>query len=202
LLSPDGIHGVQLLGTRKLSDAVAKDAVLMRRVQEGNHDAFRTLFDRHSPAILRFLIARVGRNSAEDLLIETFASAWRSAESFAAVDARPWLCGIATNKIRGHREQELRWQQSIRRSAEISPGPASEDPDVGLSTGLSQALASLSFAERELILLVAFADVTAAEAARMLGISPVAARMRLLRARRCLTTLLGSHQIGDGHGTQ
>jgi len=42
--------------------------------------------------------------------------------------------------------------------------------------------------------LVAFDELTVAEAARALGITPTSARMRLMRARRRIRTFLGEDQ--------
>jgi RNA polymerase sigma-70 factor (ECF subfamily) len=49
---------------------------------------------------------------------------------------------------------------------------------------LERALRTLSDLDREALLLVAWEDLTPSQAARSLGISPVAFRVRLLRARR------------------
>jgi RNA polymerase sigma factor (sigma-70 family) len=49
---------------------------------------------------------------------------------------------------------------------------------------LRSALSVLSPAERDLLLLVAWEELSPREAAKALGISPVAARSRLHRARR------------------
>jgi RNA polymerase sigma-70 factor (ECF subfamily) len=166
---------------------VAKDDLsTMRRVAAGDQDAFRLVFERHSPAVLRFLISRVGPHHAEDLLTETFMAAWSSSPKFAASDARPWLLGIAANKIRNHRELECRWQRSILSESARHSVVASEAEQVGLPAHLAAALAQLPVGEREIVLLVAIGDMSATDAAQSLGISPIAARMRLHRARRSL----------------
>jgi RNA polymerase sigma-70 factor (ECF subfamily) len=53
-------------------------------------------------------------------------------------------------------------------------------------------LRSLSPLDREALLLVAWEDLTPAQAARSLGIKPTAFRVRLLRARRRLKAKLNS----------
>ena len=58
------------------------------------------------------------------------------------------------------------------------------DPELGV------ALRSLSALDREALLLVAWEDLTPTQAARSLGISPVAFRVRLLRARRRIRSKL------------
>jgi RNA polymerase sigma-70 factor (ECF subfamily) len=55
---------------------------------------------------------------------------------------------------------------------------------------LAGALARLSDADRELLLLIAWEGLSAAEAATVLNIKPTTARVRLLRARRRLLAAL------------
>jgi RNA polymerase sigma-70 factor (ECF subfamily) len=64
---------------------------------------------------------------------------------------------------------------------------------------LRTALDGLAAADRELLLLVAWEGLTPAEAAAALGISPVAARSRLHRARKRAMKAL--QQSGPGSGT-
>ena len=69
--------------------------------------------------------------------------------------------------------------------------PRFEAPEpVGLDSVLTAALLELSDMDREALLLVAWEDLTPAQAARALGINPVAFRVRLHRARRRCTTAL------------
>jgi RNA polymerase sigma-70 factor, ECF subfamily len=65
-----------------------------------------------------------------------------------------------------------------------SPEVLELDPELGI------ALRSLSALDREALLLVAWEDLTPTQAARSLGISPVAFRVRLLRARRRIRSKL------------
>lgn len=55
---------------------------------------------------------------------------------------------------------------------------------------------SLSYVDREALLLVAWEDLTPTQAARSLGINPAAFRVRLLRARRRLRAKLD--EAADG----
>ena len=63
--------------------------------------------------------------------------------------------------------------------------PRFEAPDpVGLDAELAEALAALAEIDREALLLIAWEDLTPAQATSALGINPVAFRVRLHRARR------------------
>ena len=59
------------------------------------------LFDRHAPAIGRYVARRLGPDTADDLVAETFLVAFRRRGRYdlAYGDARPWLYGIATRLI-------------------------------------------------------------------------------------------------------
>lgn len=61
-------------------------------------------------AVHRYLHRRVGRDLADDLAAETLARAFETRDRYVPMrdDALPWLYGIATNLVRGHRRSEER----------------------------------------------------------------------------------------------
>jgi RNA polymerase sigma-70 factor (ECF subfamily) len=73
---------------------------------------------------------------------------------------------------------------------------AAPAPDlIELDSALGDALRALSPADREALLLVAWEDLTPAQAARSLGINATAFRVRLLRARRRLQQKLADEHV-------
>ncbi len=82
--------------------ALALDHDLIARIQHGEKQAFRQLYDRYARLVYRYILLRV-RNSqdAEDLTSETFIKAWRAIGSFEWRDTSPgaWLFRIAHNLI-------------------------------------------------------------------------------------------------------
>lgn len=169
------------------------DAALFERTTSGDTTAFRELFDRHVRVVRGFMIARVGPDAAEDLLIETFTVAWSSRDRFdpRAVSARPWLFGIAARLVQRHRALESAWHQGIEAGARsIDPTTDGGLPGPHLDETLRVAIASLKEPEREMLLLVALGELKVSEAATAVGITAVAARLRLHRARRHLTAAL------------
>src|SRR5436190_15452849 len=56
---------------------------------------FATVYDRHAGLVFRFLIRRVGRDTADELLGETFRIAFERRTSYdtAYANARPWPYG-------------------------------------------------------------------------------------------------------------
>ena len=76
------------------------DAQVMARSID-DPSAFGEIAERHMDAIFRFVAARVGPSHAEDVVAETFTIAFDSRASFnlEADSARPWLYGIAANRL-------------------------------------------------------------------------------------------------------
>jgi RNA polymerase sigma factor (sigma-70 family) len=175
------------------------DAELIRQ-SLGNPAMFATIFERHSASVHRYLTVRVGPGPAEDLVGETFTTAFRSRSSFDLnrSDARPWLFGIATNVARHHWRDEVRRAERDQRSggARVAEADVSE---VATDTVLfhsqrkeiSQALSQINGSFLEVLLLVAGPGFSYDEVAEALDIPVGTVRSRLARARRQLRELLG-----------
>jgi len=168
---------------------------------------FGLIFDRHYDAIHRYLARRVGWDLAEDLTASVFLAAFQSRTRFRpnGQDARPWLYGIATNILRRHTRTEVRRLRAYGRVAD--PGAVQIDRDAianrldaqRAAAVISDALAQLPEAERSVLLLVAWADLSYEEVAVALDVPIGTVRSRLHRARARLRELLGPiGQYGDG----
>ncbi|MBG0815966.1 RNA polymerase sigma factor [Planomonospora sp. ID82291] len=166
-------------------------------------DGFAGLFDRHSDEIHRYAARRLDDVSmADDVTAETFLVAFRKRARYdlSRADARPWLYGIASNLISGHRRAETRRLKALARSFRHAPDRAAgfEERSAERVTAdrlrpvLAAALARLSSAERDLLLLVAWADLTYEEAAEALGIPVGTVRSRLSRTRAKIRRSLDS----------
>ncbi|MEU4247790.1 sigma-70 family RNA polymerase sigma factor [Amycolatopsis sp. NPDC026612] len=160
--------------------------------------AFGRLFDAHAPQLRRYLARRVGPEPANDLVAETFLVALRRRESYRPElgTARSWLYGIATNLLRHHVRSEMRGLQATARLARAGEtshvghdGRVAEQVDAQVRAAqLAGALARLSPADRDTLLLVSWAGLEPAEVAEALGIPPGTVRSRLHRIRRWLRT--------------
>jgi RNA polymerase sigma factor (sigma-70 family) len=180
-------------GSQDDSDAV----VIWRSLREP--EAFAMIFDRHSATIGRYLARRVGRDTAQDLLAETFLAAFRGRHGYdrARPVARLWLFGIATRILAGHwRTEERRLRLLAAAPAETaSPGPeervAAAVSAWQLRGPLAEAVAGLSAGDRDVLLLIAWADLSYPEVAAALNIPTGTVRSRLNRARRTVRAELG-----------
>jgi RNA polymerase sigma-70 factor (ECF subfamily) len=173
------------------ADRRADDATLIAR-SRAEPEAFAAIFDRHAADIHRYAARRLGADPAEDVVGETFLTAFRRRDRYdlSYRDARPWLFGIATNMISRHRQAEVRLYRALAR---VGVDPAVESPAdevvarvaaTGQRRALAAALARLSAADRDTLLLVDWAELTYDQAALALGVPVGTVRSRLNRARR------------------
>lgn len=151
---------------------------------------FSRLYRDHEREILRYALRRSAEaEDAADVVAETFLVAWRRlGEVPADGEARLWLYATArrvlANQQRGlNRRTRLaeRLRHELRQQLPLMP--ASDRP-------VLDALAGLAAGDRELLMLVGMEELSPSEAAQVLGISTVAARTRLHRARRRLQARL------------
>jgi RNA polymerase sigma factor (sigma-70 family) len=165
------------------------DAELIGRSLGGEGDAFVEVVRRHARPVSAYLVRRVGRWQAEDLLAETWVSAFASRSSYdrSYADAGPWLFGIARNVLRAHWRRGSREDLRGEVQGLANPWPeVDERIDAEEAKDLRQALAALPADERDVLLLVAWEQLSVADAARSLGIPAGTARYRLHQARRLL----------------
>lgn len=163
--------------------------------------AFGALFERHAPSVRRYLVKRVGADGAEDLLGETFVTAFRARRAYdlSRPDARPWLFGIATNHARHFWRSERARQSRSTAGAGLPDGAAfdhSEEATTSVhfaaQTGaVAHALSQLDDAHLDVLLLVAGPGLSYEEVGEALGIPIGTVRSRLSRARQRLRELLG-----------
>lgn len=162
-------------------------------------ERFAVLYDRYAAPLYRYAYRRIGPELAEDVVAETFLAAFRRRRDYdlARPDARPWLFGIATKEIaRRRRAEEARYRALARTGVdELVPGfadqVAASVTAQAVRGPLAKALARLSPADRDVLLLVAWSDLSYEEVAETLRIKIGTVRSRLHRARRQIREALG-----------
>ena len=142
------------------------------------------------PRVLGYALRRTDAEEARDVVSETFTVAWRRFDDVPEGEAAlPWLLTTARKVLANHRRAaESRMRASLA-------GPRAGTPDhpedvVGTAT-LVQAFNALEERDREALALVAWDGLTPREAAIVAGCSAATFSVRLHRARKRLTALLG-----------
>jgi RNA polymerase sigma factor (sigma-70 family) len=189
----DGERAGPAGGGPRLSDA---DIVTASIPDPGR---FGEIFDRYAGDILRYTSARLGSDLAEDVTAETFLAAFRARSRYdlSRENARPWLYGIAIRQIGKHTRAERRYRRALSRvqaetvTADFGDRVADRVTAEQLRPRLSAVLSGLRRQDRELLLLVAWTDLTYEESAQALGVSASAVKSRLHRIRARTRQALG-----------
>ncbi|WP_188187481.1 RNA polymerase sigma factor [Nonomuraea sp. SYSU D8015] len=169
-------------------------------------EGFAEVFGAYFGEIHTYVAQRLGPDNAEDIVAETFLTAFRKRASYdpSRAAVRTWLYGIATNLIGKHRRLEARTLRALGRCGPDADAPGHEDTVAGrvsaqsLRPELAAALAGLDRRDRDVLLLVALAGLSHDEIATALGIPYGTVGSRLNRARKKLRALLGEAVLVRG----
>ena len=164
-------------------------------------ERFAVLYDRYADQLYRYAGRRLGAADAEDTIAATFLAAFRARGRFdtSRADARPWLFGILTKELaKQHRRESARLRAIARACPDVAEaGHADKVADDvtarGARKALAQAVSVLAPADRSVLLLIAWGDLTYDEVAQALAIPIGTVRSRLNRARRKVREALGGN---------
>ncbi|MDX2518824.1 RNA polymerase sigma factor [Streptomyces stelliscabiei] len=155
------------------------------------HRALEALYTAHADRVRAYLLHRTDRETAQDILSETFVLAWRKSDSVPA-DALPWLLASARRLLANRVRSDQRHRALSERMAAMADraGAAEISDEIGTRTGVAAALSALSEQDRETLLLSAWYGLTARQAAVVMGCSTTAFAVRLHRARKRFSAAL------------
>ena len=172
------------------------DADAVRRVLEGDAEAFRILVDRYHDRCLRLAthLLRAG-GDAEDAVQDAMLRAYRHLGQYQERDRfSAWLFRIVVNQCRtiGARR---RGAHALHQRAALEDGlsePAVDHPADREATReeLERALARLDADQREALVLKFTEDMTYDEMAAVTGVGVSALKMRVQRACKRLRAML------------
>lgn len=166
---------------------------------------FGQLYRDQGRAILAYALRRVeDPEDAADVVAETFLVAWRRLDEVPSdARARLWLFGVARRVIANrHRAERRRTRLGERLAESLHTELATQPAPAGEAAEVMRAMGGLGDDDRELLLLVAWEELSPGEAAKVLGISSLAARSRLHRARRRLRDLLEQRESAASRGPE
>ena len=190
---------------RRRGSAAADDDAAVIESSWREPERFAVLFDRHAPHIHRYLARRADRQVADDLVAETFLAAFAKRDRYdlSHPDARPWLYGIATNLVGQHRRDQARQHRITQAAAAAEPEVPGHAEKVAadvtaqaMRTLLAGALAMLSAGDRDVLLLIAWEQLTYQEVSRALAIPVGTVQSRLHRARTKVRQVLAGTEAG------
>jgi RNA polymerase sigma-70 factor (ECF subfamily) len=134
----------------------------------------------------RYLGRRTDAETAEDVLAETMLVCWRRlADVPAGVGALPWAYAVARRCLANAERSARRQRRVAGKVATLDP-PRETAPADDRDPALHAALARLRDADAELLRLWAWEQLTPAEIAQVLDVTPNAVSVRLTRAKAAL----------------
>jgi RNA polymerase sigma-70 factor (ECF subfamily) len=200
--------------------------LLLEAAANGDEASWKALLSRHEGRLRRMVALRLdqrarGRVNPSDVLQEAYLQAWKLLADYLKQPSAPfflWLRGIAGNKLReAHRHHLGTQMRDAGREVSIYRGSLPEATSAALAAQLlgrltrpseaviraemkvrlQEALNSMDPADREVLALRHFEQLTPAEIAEEMGIKEKAASMRYLRALRRLKEILTSMPGGS-----
>jgi RNA polymerase sigma-70 factor (ECF subfamily) len=151
---------------------------------------FEALFRQNADTVLAYATRRSDPDTAQEVVAETFAVAWRRLD-VVPDPAIAWLLGVARKVLANERRSRSRADALTLRLVRGS-GASSEDTADMVDARLSvqAALDGLPPADREVLELLAWEGLSADQAADVLGCSRATIAVRFHRARRRFHRLL------------
>jgi RNA polymerase sigma-70 factor (ECF subfamily) len=156
-------------------EAPHTEGELVRCAREGSDAAWVALAREHQAAVFRLAYLLLGDpHEAEDAAQEAFIRAYRALDRFdERRPLRPWLLGITANAARNRRRSAGRRLAALRRlaqgSLETVTRPDWEEGRAWEAETLRLALGRLGEADREVISLRYYMELSEAETAAALG---------------------------------
>jgi RNA polymerase sigma factor (sigma-70 family) len=151
---------------------------------------FAGLYRRYAPSVFRYALFLCGdRMQAEDIVSETFVRVWGARERVDLSSVRSYLLAIARNVfLQGLRRNR---REAPLDDAMSDPAPR-PDASHQISAELARAMADLAAlpeSDRTALLLRVDEELSYDDIASILDITPVAARVKVHRARARLTQM-------------
>jgi len=152
---------------------------------------FQAIYEEHLADVTFYVRRRAAGDAVEDLVAETFLVCWRKLDEVPP-EPLPWLYAVARRTLANH------YRATAPRDVPLGTAVA-EDAFLPIEGDdvLARAFARLSQTDREILRLVAWEQLPLKAAARSLGCSPVACRVRFHRAKRRLASHLEALEAPD-----
>jgi RNA polymerase sigma-70 factor (ECF subfamily) len=167
----------------------AGDELAIGKAQRGDHDAFRSLVERHARAVFRLAWRMTGNSiDAEDVVQETFLRAWKQIGRFDGRAAfGTWVHRIGANCALDHIRARKGKSETVDINGDVNlphggPSPERLAQSAEITALLLPALDELTETERVAFVLRHYEGLPILEISRVLGVESGAAKHSVFRA--------------------
>ncbi|MEM8552282.1 MAG: sigma-70 family RNA polymerase sigma factor [Pseudomonadota bacterium] len=181
-------EGGQPLG--RISGTEDRDRVLIRDVAEGDKTAMRAVYEAHAAAVHRFVSVRLrDQFEAADIVHETMLCVWRDAARFKGHGSvRSWILALARHKVIDHLRKHSRTEICEPDERVPADDPHADDVIAAAQDArrVRACVAKLPAAQRAVVHLAFFEDLSYAEISAIEGIPEGTVKTRIFHAKKCL----------------
>jgi RNA polymerase sigma-70 factor (ECF subfamily) len=157
-------------------------ASLVEAAREGDHDAFRRLYDLYAPMVHGILLARTPHSEVDDLVQDVFLTAFNRLNTLRDLEAfGGWIAMIARNRAMDfHRRSRLTEEITEEMAVEQNTGSDTE------ARKILEVIRNLPEAYSETLVLRLVEGMTGPEIAERTGLTPASVRVNLHRGMKLL----------------
>ena len=152
---------------------------------------FSLLYERCYGAVYAYAARRVGAGVASEIAAETFLIAWRRLD-VVPEEPLPWLYRVARNVVLRYHVTVARQDSDCGRRLRMSRWRRRTVRPTAAMCACGRRGSNCVNGDREVLALIAWEELSVAQAARVLGCAAPVFSVRLHRARRRLARLLAS----------
>lgn len=184
------------------------DQELLTAAARGDEAAFSQLYQRHRNRVYGFAYRMLGAQTvAEDVTHEAFLVLIEQPERYQAARGSllTFLCAVARNHILQHLRRQERYAPESSETldeedephAALSFDPLTDLLERELAAQVEAALAALPAAQREVLVLREYQELSYEEIATVIGAEVNVVKARLYRARQTLAKRLAPYWVAD-----
>lgn len=172
--------------------AAEAEAVCLRQIAQGDRAAFESLYRSWQPRLFRYLARLLGdAPAAEEVGDDVLFEVWKRARDFRG-DSRvsTWIFGIAHHRAVSHlRKARMEWEP-VDEKADVSADAEHSLIERAGREALHAALRELPPAQREVLWLTFFEEMSYQEIARIAGCPEATVKTRVFYAKKAMVGLL------------
>lgn len=166
----DFVNAIRLCLPARFSEE-KRERELICAAQQGDRVAFEALIQLSLSALRGYLVRRVGRDAADDVLQETLFAGWVSLPRYSRKSRfKAWIFAIASHKCSDYFRQQGKSLREVplEEAAEIADPKSNAHETVVWGEVLEEALCELPIEQRETLELYYNAELTLSEIAKVL----------------------------------